>query len=70
MERAGKATLGIRTGADGTLSLAVGGAWRMHDGVPASAAAVEAVAGRGAARVRFDASALEDWDGSLLALVE
>lgn len=69
-ETAGRATLGIEAGADGTVSVVLGGAWRMHDGVPSSAPAVRAVAERAAARVRFDASGLEAWDGSVLALVE
>src|SRR5262245_46976842 len=67
---AGKPTLGIEAGRNGTLRVVLAGSWRMHEGVPEAAAAVRAVVERSPARVEFEAARLSAWDGSLLALAE
>src|SRR6266545_6530529 len=67
---AAKPTLELESGRDGTLRVVLAGAWRLQAEVPASSAAVRAVAERVPSRVVFDSSALSAWDGSVLALAE
>jgi phospholipid/cholesterol/gamma-HCH transport system permease protein len=63
------AELTFARGADGGLDVRLAGAWQLRgDHPPADALERELVPGR-VPRLRFDATALESWDSSLVALV-
>lgn len=63
------AELSFARSADGALDVHLAGAWRLRGARPSPAELEGALAAGAAARLRFDASGLESWDSSLVALV-